>query len=105
MDEQLITNATKIVEDNIGNEAYSVDDFCSALAMSRTSVHRKITAITGLSTTDFIRTIRLKRAAQLIKGRVASISEISFMVGFADVSYFSKCFKKEFGVTPTEFQS
>jgi signal transduction histidine kinase/AraC-like DNA-binding protein len=105
IDEQFITNATRIVEENIGNEAYNVDDFCSALAMSRTSVHRKITAITGLSTTDFIRTIRLKRAAQLIKGRVASISEISFMVGFADVSYFSKCFKKEFGVTPTEFQS
>lgn len=105
MDEQFITKATRIVEENLSNETYSIDDFCCDLTMSRTSVHRKITAITGLSTSDFIRTIRLKRAAQLVKGRVASISEISFMVGFSDVSYFTKCFKKEFGVTPTEFQS
>jgi signal transduction histidine kinase/CheY-like chemotaxis protein len=105
MDEQFIAKAVGIVEENMVNELFSVDDFCNALLMSRTSVHRKITAITGVSTTDFIRTIRLKRAAQLIKGNVASISEISFMVGFSDVSYFSKCFKKQFGATPTEFHS
>jgi len=104
MDEQFIANATRVVEENISNEMFSVDDFCNTLLMSRTSVHRKITAITGLSTSDFIRTIRLKRAAQLIKGNTASISEISFSVGFSDVSYFTKCFKKEFGVTPTEYQ-
>jgi signal transduction histidine kinase/CheY-like chemotaxis protein len=103
MDEQFIAKAAGIVEENMVNELFSVDDFCNALLMSRTSVHRKIRALTGLSTTDFIRTIRLKRAAQLIKGNVASISEISFMVGFSNLSYFSKCFKKKFGVSPTEF--
>lgn len=105
LDEQFIINATKIVEDNIHNECFSVDVFCNALLMSRTSVHRKITAITGLSSSDFIRTIRLKRAALLIKGKAASISEISTMVGFSDVSYFTKCFKKQFRTTPSAFQS
>ncbi|MBN2612421.1 MAG: tetratricopeptide repeat protein [Bacteroidales bacterium] len=105
LDEQFISNAIKIVEDNIHNELFSVDDFCNALLMGRTSVHRRITAITGLSSSDFIRTLRLKRAVQLLKGKVATISEISTMVGFSDVSYFTKCFKKQFGSTPTDYQS
>lgn len=102
-DALFLEKADKTVKQNIDNPGFSIDDLCSELAISRSGLHRKLKAITGLSTTDFIRAIRMKHAALLIKSKAGQISEIAFKVGFSDVSYFSKCFKKQFGTTPTEF--
>ncbi len=103
-DIQFIRKATQAIEDNLDNSDFGVNQFCDLLSLSRASVHRKLIAITGLSTTDFIRTIRLKRAAQLLKGNAGQISEVAYKVGFNDVSYFTKCFKNLFGITPSIFQ-
>ena len=68
-------------------------------------LHRKLKALTGQSTTEFIRSQRLKLAIKLLKENKISISEIGYTVGFNDPSYFAKCFKQEYGTSPTEYLS
>ncbi|HEX8531976.1 MAG TPA: helix-turn-helix transcriptional regulator, partial [Cytophagales bacterium] len=65
--------------------------------------HRKLTALTGQSTSDFLRTLRLKRAAQLLTARTGNVSEVAFAVGFNSLAYFSKCFKEQYGVPASEY--
>ena len=81
----------------------NVEALAAAMNMSRSSLHRKIKALTDLSSLDFIRIIRLKRAAELLQEGELRINEISDRVGFQSPSYFAKIFQKQFGVTPTEF--
>ena len=71
--------------------------------MSRMQLYRKLKALTGQSANEFIRTIRLKRAAQLMEQNQLTIAEITYEVGFNDLQYFRECFKKYFGVTPSEY--
>ncbi|MEM7039319.1 MAG: helix-turn-helix transcriptional regulator [Bacteroidota bacterium] len=71
--------------------------------MSRVQLHRKLKALSGQTTTEFIRTIRLKRAAQLLEQNFGTVAEVAYAVGFGNLSYFSKCFKAQFGVSPSEF--
>jgi len=71
--------------------------------MSRTQLHRKIKEITGLSTTEFIRSIRLREAAKLLKLNSDYVTQVGYQIGFSDHSYFSKCFKKQFGVSPSVY--
>jgi AraC-like DNA-binding protein len=66
-------------------------------------LHRKVTALTGQSPRDFIRTLRLKRAAQLLASHSGTVSEIAYEVGFESRSYFSQCFRDMYGVIPTEY--
>ena len=73
------------------------------MLMSRSKLYLKIKALTGYSTSEFIRTIRLKRAVQLLEKSDYTIKEIMFMTGFNTASYFSKCFKKLYGVVPSEY--
>jgi AraC-like DNA-binding protein len=71
--------------------------------MSRSSLYRKIQALTNQSITEFIRSLRLKRAAQLLQRNAASVSEIAYTVGFNNPSYFSRIFRQQFGQSPKEF--
>ncbi len=96
--------ATAIVEQNIDNPEFDVNAFCQEIGMSRTGLFRKLKALAGTSIVEFIRTIRLKKAAQLLRTSDDNIDVIAFQVGFGDVSYFTKCFKKQFGVTPGKYQ-
>lgn len=75
------------------------------MAMSRANMHRKIKGLTSMSTTEFIKTIRLKKAAQLIENNAGSISEIAYMVGFDNLSYFTRCFKQYYKVSPSEYKN
>ncbi|WP_434035557.1 two-component regulator propeller domain-containing protein [Formosa sp. 4Alg 33] len=105
IDEQLIQKALDLVETNIGNSKYSVDQLSKSLDISRGHLYRKIVSITGKSPSEFIKSIRLKRSAQLLQTNALTVSEVAYKVGFSNPKYFSKCFKIEFDMLPTEFAS
>ena len=97
--------AVKLVEDHLDDPQFSVSYLCESLCMSRSQLYRKFESITGQTPNDFIRSVRLKHAAQLLKTGNSSISEISDRVGFNSIKYFNKYFKEEFGVTPTQYRA
>ncbi|MBB4037284.1 signal transduction histidine kinase/ligand-binding sensor domain-containing protein/DNA-binding response OmpR family regulator [Dysgonomonas hofstadii] len=103
MDKEFLEKAKSIVEQNLDNIDFSVDDFCAQMAMSRSNLHLKMKAITGESTIEFIKKIRFSHACNLLKEGRYSIAEISVMVGFNTPSYFTSSFKKYFGILPTEY--
>ena len=102
-DEQLMSQLIAKVRENLSDANYNVEALATAMNMSRSSLHRKIKALTDLSSLDFIRVIRLKHAAELLQEGELRINEICERVGFQSPSYFAKVFQKQFGVTPTEF--
>ncbi|MFC3560543.1 two-component regulator propeller domain-containing protein [Pedobacter jamesrossensis] len=102
-DEKLLKKLLEYVEDNISNPDLNVDSISEHIFVSKTQLYRKTKALTGLTTVDLIRQIRLKRAQQLLTTKNFNINEITFMVGFTDANYFRKCFKTEFGMSPSEF--
>jgi two-component system sensor histidine kinase/response regulator len=104
MDEKLINHAVKYVEDNIARSDLSVEELSKELGMSRVHLYKKLLAITGKTPIEFIRIIRLQRAAQLLRGSQQNISEIAYQVGFNNPKYFSRYFKEEFGILPSAFQ-
>lgn len=98
-----LEKATKVVLDNLQNADFDVDQFCAAMYMSRTNLFRKLKQTTGLSATAFTNNIRVKQAAQLLRKKTHTVNEISYMVGFVDPSYFSRCFKKIYKVAPGSY--
>lgn len=103
LDEKLINKALSLVESNMGNPEYSVERLSKDLGMSRVHLYKKLLALTGKTPIEFIRTMRLKRAAQLLLKSQLNVSEIAYEVGFNDPRYFSKYFKSEFGVLPSQY--
>jgi signal transduction histidine kinase/ligand-binding sensor domain-containing protein/DNA-binding response OmpR family regulator len=103
VDEQFIRQSIETVEQNISNPDFSVEDLSRALHMSRVALYKKLLALTGKSPLDFIKTIRLKRAAQLLEKSQFTISEVAYEVGFNNPKYFARTFKKEFGLLPSEY--
>ena len=102
-DARFLQRLITTVEENIDNPDLDVTLLGTAAGLSRSQLHRKITALTGQSATAFIRIIRLKRAAQLMEQKAGNISEIMYAVGFDNLSYFSKCFRDVYQMTPTEY--
>lgn len=102
-DEEFLNKLMKLVEDNITNGELSREFLASKMAVSASTLYRKIKGLTGLDITAFIRSIRLKRAAQMIQNKEDNISGIAYQVGFNDPKYFRKCFVKQFGITPSQF--
>ena len=103
LDQNFLENIIGYIEDNITNENLSVENLASHLLMSRGHTWRKIKSLTGQSANRFIRIIRLKKAIKLMEEGELNISEITFKVGFTSPPYFTKCFKEEYGKTPSEF--
>lgn len=103
MDQQFLQKAIDIIEVHISDTDFTVEIFSSEMSVSRVHLNRKIKVITGLTTTHFIRSIRLKRAAQLLPQKSGNISEIAYSVGFNNPSFFATCFREQFGVSPSEF--
>ena len=93
----------QVIEDRIADPDFDVPTLSSEIGMSQPVLYKKIRALTDLSVNDFIKSIRIKRAAQLLKQGAGNISEIAYSVGFNDRKYFSSEFKKHFGKTPSEF--
>lgn len=100
IDEIFLLEAITLIESHIEDTEFSVDTFSAALNMSQSSLLRKLKGITGQSPNQFIRSIRLKRAAQLLKQSDLNVSEVCYKVGFNDVKYFRQCYQKQFGVNP-----
>ena len=79
-----------------------METFAAALAISRVQLYRKLKALTDQAPTDFVRTLRLRRAAQLLAGQAGNVAEVAYAVGFNNLSYFSKCFRELHGHAPSE---
>ncbi len=103
-DEQFVKKAVQYVEDNMGRSDLSVEDMSQAFAMSRVMLYKKLLSLTGLSPIEFIRNIRLKRAAQYLRESQDRISEIAYRVGFNNPKFFSRYFKSLYGMLPTEYR-
>jgi DNA-binding response OmpR family regulator len=103
IDEEFLKKAIHIVENNISDTKFSVDLLCDKMHVSRSVFYRKIKNLTNESSNDFIKSLRLKRAAQLLKDSDLSITQISYEVGFGDQKYFSKNFRKYFGISPSDY--
>jgi len=103
VDEEFLRKAISAVEENMKDSDFDIDALSRRIGMSRTAFYRKIKAITGSTPSAFLRSMRLKRAAQLLKTGNMTISETLEHVGILDQSYFTKLFKKEFGELPSTF--
>ena len=104
LDEKLIEKAMKYVSQNLSRPELSVEELSDHLGMSRVSLYKKIKQITGKSPLEFIRIIRLKRAAQLLRESQLNVSEIAYQTGFNNPKMFSRYFKEEFGILPSAYQ-
>ena len=102
-DQEFLMNAINIVEKNISNYDFDSDELAKQIFLSRSQLHRKIQSISGQSTGEFIRTIRLKKAAGLILEKTFSLTQIALEVGFNSPSHFTKAFKQMFECLPSEF--
>lgn len=103
-DKVFIQDLMQYMESNIDNTELTIDDLAEEMQLSRSIFYRKIKSILGLSPIDFILRTRIKRAVQLINTDEFTFSQIAYMTGFSDPKYFGKCFKKEMGVSPSEFK-
>jgi signal transduction histidine kinase/DNA-binding response OmpR family regulator/streptogramin lyase len=104
-EEQFILKVVQIVEANLEKSMFNAADLSSAVHLSESQLYRKLKAISGKSTAIFIRTVRLKKAKELLETTNLSVSEIGYQVGFNDPAWFSRVFKEEFGFSPTEARS
>jgi signal transduction histidine kinase/DNA-binding response OmpR family regulator/streptogramin lyase len=101
--EEFIKRAILFVEENLENDDFSIDELATQLNMSRSTFYRKLKALTGISGSDFIRMIKLKRSAQLLKTGEYTVSMAAYNAGFNDLKHFRKSFQKQFGITPSEY--
>ena len=104
VDHKFIKRVMDIIEANISHPDFSVELIANEIGMSSTHLYRKIKALTNRSPKDVIKKYRIKKASLLLKNNEGNVSEVMYKVGFSSISYFSKCFKAEFGLTPKEYQ-
>jgi len=102
-DEKFMKKALEIIENNLSNPEFGVEEFINQIGTGQRTLYRKLTSLTGLSAREFIKNIRLKHAARIISEGQLTIAEVAFSVGFDDASYFTRCFRQHFGVSPTEY--
>lgn len=104
LEETFIREIRRQVEEHLTDESLDVSKLCRLMAMSRTQLHRKLTALTGLSATKFIRSVRLNKARELLRKPGLTISEVAYESGFSNPNYFSRAFSEMFGMSPTEYR-
>ena len=102
IDEEFMEKITGLINDNLGELDLSTEFLCDKLGVSSSKLYRKIKELTDLAPNEFIRTIRLKKSAELLKTKKYNVSEVTNLVGFNDPLYFSRCFKKQFGFPPSK---
>ena len=102
IDEEFMERITNLINENLSEEDLSTEFLCDKLGVSSSKLYRKIKELTDLAPNEFIRTIRLKKSAELLKTKKYNVSEVTNLVGFNDPLYFSRCFKKQFGFPPSK---
>lgn len=102
MDEEFYNDLRQTIEKNLSDPEFSVEGLSEKLYMGRTTVYRKILALTGETPNQLIRSYRLQRAAQLLKAHAGTVTEVAAMVGFLNPSYFAHCFKEEYHISPSD---
>jgi len=103
VDKRFLQKVVEIIIHNISDASFSVEAFAGHLCISKSLLHKKIVSLTGEPPGELIRRIRIKKAADLIRQKFGNISEIALEVGFNNPAYFSECFKKQFGVSPSQY--
>ena len=93
----------KSINENLADPDYNIERLTEDVGISRAQLHRKMKEITGISTGEFIRNLRLEQAARLIREGKINVTQVAYTVGFNNQSHFSTLFKKHFGSTPTEY--
>ncbi|MDQ3551354.1 MAG: response regulator, partial [Bacteroidota bacterium] len=101
-DENFLSGMMKVIEKNMSEEDFGVEELAKEVAMSRSQLHRKLIALTGQAPSEVLRNTRLLRAKELLQKKSALPSEVAYQVGFSSHTYFSKCFKEQFGISPSE---
>jgi DNA-binding response OmpR family regulator/two-component sensor histidine kinase len=102
-DEKFLKRVIDVIEENIADSELDIENFALKVGVSRMQLYRKLNALTNMTVKEFIRHIRLKRATQLLEQQKLNISEVAYQVGFKDLSHFRKCFKREFGMSASEY--
>jgi len=100
-DERFLQRIQESLDENLGNDQFSVEELAAAVGMSRSQLHRKLTALIDQPPVEFIRNFRLRRAKEMLEAGVGNVSEIGYAVGFSSPAYFSKAFRDAFGVAPS----
>ncbi len=103
-DDIFIQRIMKYIEDNIDNSEMTIEEIVSSVGLSRSAFFKKLKSLTGLAPVEFLKEVRVQRAAQLIETGEFNISQITYMVGMSDPRYFSRCFKQKFGMSPREYK-
>lgn len=103
-DEQFLQRAMTVIEQHMEDPGFDVAAFTKNVGVSHAHLHRKLRALVNQSPTQFIRAMRLKRALQLLEQHHGNVAEIAYRVGFNNPSYFAECFRKQFGVRPSEYK-
>ncbi|WP_262509766.1 hybrid sensor histidine kinase/response regulator transcription factor [Breznakibacter xylanolyticus] len=103
VDQEFLSKLLAVMKDQMGNPEFDVQELCDEMHVSYRTMARKIKALTDLTATEFIRSLRLKHAAGLLANGALNVSEVSQLSGFNDPAYFSRCFQKEFGVSPSNY--
>jgi signal transduction histidine kinase/ligand-binding sensor domain-containing protein/DNA-binding response OmpR family regulator len=104
-DKVFLDNLNRILEEQLSNPEFTVDDFVSMMMLGRTIFYRKVRGLTGYTPKEYLRVVRMKRAAELLSDKQYTVSEVAYMVGLNDPFYFSRCFKTQFGISPSQYQN
>lgn len=102
-DKEFADKLQRIMEQQIGNAEFTIDEFASMMGLGRTVFYRKTRGVTGYAPNEYIRIVRMKKAAELLRENRFKVAEVSYQVGINDPFYFSKCFKRQFGVSPSAY--
>jgi len=105
LDEKFLARIFEVIEKHISEEDFSIEDCGAEIGMSRTHLYKKVKALVGKSPSQYVRTVRLHRAKQMIEQEKGNVSEVAYSVGFSSPAYFSRCFKEEFGYPPKDLLS
>lgn len=103
LDQEFLDRFTKIVEENITEEKLDINFMTDKMNMSHSTLYRKIKGLTGISGNEFIRKIKLRHGLVLLTKERLNVSEAAYASGFSDIGYFRKCFKEEYGATPSQY--
>jgi DNA-binding response OmpR family regulator len=105
LDQKFVQKALDVVNDHLSDVDFDAVKFAGKMALSRVQLHRKLKALTNKTTSDFVRTVRLNKAAGLLRDKTDNVTQIAYETGFSSLSWFAKSFKQQFGVTPSEYNN